>query len=146
MKSNKLPLDVITSWLKDPDCDVRCAAMNACQGKDVPIIREFEPPKRVYKKCIGGVIVEARIPKKANVVGGIGKKCRASEAYITNVFGCIAGSKYGISFYDNSIVYGIGSKIKITDFDMSHETCSTGFHFFCTRREAEDYDFEVVRL
>ena len=32
-----VPLDVIERGLKDSDCDVRTAAMNACQGRDVPL-------------------------------------------------------------------------------------------------------------
>jgi hypothetical protein len=32
-----IPLEVIERWLKDSDCDVRSAAMNACQGKDIPL-------------------------------------------------------------------------------------------------------------
>ena len=30
-------IKIIEKWLKSPDCDVRSAAMNACQGRDVPI-------------------------------------------------------------------------------------------------------------
>ena len=33
----QLSLEIIKRWLKDTDCDVRRAAMNACQGKDVPL-------------------------------------------------------------------------------------------------------------
>ena len=33
----ELSLEVIERWLKDSDCVVRRAAMNACQGKDVPL-------------------------------------------------------------------------------------------------------------
>ena len=37
-KSKKdVPLEVIQQWLRDPDCDVRQAAMNACAGRDVPL-------------------------------------------------------------------------------------------------------------
>jgi len=35
-KINTMPLEVIEKWLRDSDCDVRTAAMNACQGRDVP--------------------------------------------------------------------------------------------------------------
>ena len=33
----QLSIETIERGLKDPDCDVRTAAMNACHGKDVPI-------------------------------------------------------------------------------------------------------------
>ena len=31
----ELSIEIIERWLKDSDCDVRQAAMNACNGKDV---------------------------------------------------------------------------------------------------------------
>ena len=37
MSRKKLSIEVIEKGLKDEDCDVRQAAMNACQGKDVPL-------------------------------------------------------------------------------------------------------------
>lgn len=33
----EISLETIERWLKDSNCDVREAAMNACQGKDVPL-------------------------------------------------------------------------------------------------------------
>lgn len=35
--SEVLSLDIIERWLKDSDWRVRTAAMNACNGKDVPL-------------------------------------------------------------------------------------------------------------
>ncbi len=166
----ELTLEVIERWLKDPDCDVRTAAMNVCQGKDVPlevierglkdpdwhvrtaamnacqvngieipIIRTLEPPAEVYKKCFGGVIVCASIPADAQVRGAYGRKCRASKAIITRVIGDVAGEPVGISTHDKKTAYYEGDEVEITDFDYSDEECSTGFHFFCTRAEAENY-------
>ena len=145
-----VPLDVIERGLKDSDCDVRQAAMNACQGKDVPldvikrwlkdsdwrvrqaavryceqrgieipVIRTIEPPKKVYKKCLNNVIVVAEIPYDAEVRGRYDGKCRANKAKIIDI---------------------IGDEVVIEDFDKSFEECSTGFHFFCTREQAENYN------
>ena len=36
-KRKQLPLDVIERWLKDSDCGVRSAAMNACISRDISI-------------------------------------------------------------------------------------------------------------
>ena len=36
-KSNQVPLEIIQQWLKDDDWRVRTAAMNACQGRDIPL-------------------------------------------------------------------------------------------------------------
>ncbi len=136
-----VPLEVIERWLKDPDCDVRAAAMNACKtrGIPVPIIRTFEPPKRVFKKCVADVIVVAEIPDDAQVRGAVGRKCRASKAKIVNVIGSFAGEQVGISLWDKTTTYYIGDEVEIENFDPSDEACSTGFHFFCSMEEAERY-------
>lgn len=136
-----VPLDTIERWLKDSDRDVRAAAMNVCQtnGLPVPIIRTIEPPDLVYKKCIGGIIVVASIAEDAQVRGGIGRKCRASKATIKDVIGDLFGEKVGISKYDAKTLYFEGDEVEIENFDFSDAECSTGFHFFCTREEAERY-------
>lgn len=124
MSNNKkiqdVPLDVIERWLKDSDWRVRQAAMNACQknGIQIPVIRTVEPPERVYKKCAFGVIVVAEIPATAQIRGTATGKCRASEAVIVDV---------------------IGDHVVIEDFDYSDEECSTGYHFFFTQEQAEQY-------
>jgi hypothetical protein len=136
-----VPLEIIEKGLKDSDCDVRTAAMNACQanGYDIPAIRTIEPPKRVYKKCLCNIIVVAEIPETAQVRGGKNSKCRASEAIIVDVIGNIGGEKVGISKYDQKTIYEIGDHVIIDDFDYSNEEYSAGYHFFCTLREAEEY-------
>jgi hypothetical protein len=115
--------------------------MNACQANGIPqpVIRTVEPPKTVYKKCLCGVIVCATIPADAQVRGSIGAKCRASKATITDVIGEVGGVKVGISKYDMKTLYFTGDEVDVHDFDFSNEECSRGFHFFCTRREAENY-------
>ena len=163
----QLSLETIEKWLRDADCDVRQAAMTACQGREVPlefiekglrdadwrvrqaamtacqgkdaISRTFEPPKEVYKKCFGGVIVCAHIPADAHIRGAEGRKCRASKAEIKRVIGNVCGEPVGISKHDMKTLYYEGDIVDIPDFDLSLEECSTGFHFFCSRIEAENY-------
>jgi hypothetical protein len=132
---------VIERGLNDSDSDVRAAALNACRknGLPIPVIRTIEPPEIVYKKCAGSVIVCATIPKDAQVRGSFGGKCRASAAIITDVSGTFAGEPVGISIHDKATTYYAGDEVVIDDFDMSGEECSAGFHFFCTREEAERY-------
>ena len=115
--------------------------MNACQknGIDIPITRTFEPPKQVYKKCLCGIIVVAEIPITAHIRGKENEKCRASEAIIVDIIGDVCGEKIGISKHDTKTIYEIGDHIVIDNFDFSNEECSTGFHFFCTKKEAENY-------
>ena len=109
------------------------------RGITVPVSRSFEPPERVYKKCVANVIVIAEIPKDAHVRGQEGHKCRASKARIVEVVGDFCGEPVGISVYDRTTTYYAGDEIEIDDFDLSDEECSQGFHFFCTRAEAERY-------
>lgn len=135
-----IPLEVIERWLKDADCDVRSAAMNACKGRDdVPLIRKFEPPERVYKKCLGDVIVVAEIPKDAQIRGSYSGKCRANKAKIVDVIGTFGGEKVGISLYDKKTTYLVGDEVEIEDFDLSNDECAAGFHFFCTIEQAKEY-------
>ena len=135
-----IPLDIIERWLEDSDWHVRYAATKACKGRDdVPLIRKFEPPERVYKKCLGDVIVVAEIPKDAQVRGSFSGKCRANKAKIVDVIGTFGGEKVGISLYDKKTAYLVGDEVEIEDFDLSNDECAAGFHFFCTIEQAKEY-------
>ena len=136
-----VPMDIIERWMKDDGYTVLLAAMNACKknGIQVPIIRTIEPPALVYKKCLADVIVVAEIPKDAQVRGDYNRKCRSDKAIIKDIIGDFFGEKVGISSYDKTTCYRVGDVVEIDDFDMSNEECSTGFHFFCDRKLAEDY-------
>ena len=168
-QGREVPLDVIERGLKDADCDVRQAAMNACQGREVPLdvierwlkdaywrvrqaayqiakeqgidvcFRTFDPPALVYKKCESGVIVVAKIPENAEIRGNPEGKCRTNRAEIVDVIGDFCGEPVGISMYDGTTWYYAGDFVEVENFDYSNEECSTGFHFFCTRKQAEEY-------
>ena len=140
-RGRDVPLETIERRLKDSDCDVRSAAMKLLKdrGFPIPIIRTFEPPDRVFKKCIGSVIISAEIPEDAQVRGKNGSKCRTNKAIIVEVNGTFGGEAVGISLWDRKTLYYEGDIVEIDDFDMSDEECSQGFHFFCTREEAERY-------
>ena len=142
MNKKQPSLDVIQLWLKDSDCDVRAAAMNACQvnGIEIPVIRTIEPPEYVFKKCVGGVIVVATIPKDAQVRGHFGGKCRTNKATITRIIGNLCGEYVGISKYDLKTLYYVDDEVVIDNFNLSGAECSTGFHFFCTLQEAQNYN------
>ena len=141
-QGREVPLEIIQQGLKDPYCDVRTAAMNACKerGIDLPILRTIEPPETVYKKCKFGVLICATIPFDAQIRGAYGQECRASKAVITDVIGSVRGEPVGISEYDGRTTYYAGNEVEIEDFDFSDKKYAAGFHFFCTREEAENYD------
>lgn len=75
----------------------------------------------------------------AHIRGKHHGKCRASEAVITDIIGDIQGERIGVSTYDTKTMYEVGDHVIIENFDMSDEECSTGFHFFCTKEEADRY-------
>lgn len=137
-----VPLEVIERWLKDDDWRVRYAAMKIAKDKDVeiPPYRTFEPPKQVYKKCLNDVIVVAEIPADAEVRGKIGQKCRSNKAKIVDVIGDFCGEKIGFSLLDRTVFYMVGDEIEVENFDYSDKECSQGFHFFCSQKEAENYN------
>ena len=133
-------LEVIEQRLYDENYYVREAAAEAYEGRqDRPLIRTFEPPEFVYKKCLGDVIAVAKIPEDAQVRGYENSKCRASKAIIVDIIGDVDGEKVGISSYDPSVIYAVGDEITVDNFNMSREECASGFHFFCTLEQAQKY-------
>ena len=82
------------------------------------------------------MVITAEIPAGAIVFCINGKKCRTNRAKITDM----GGNELLHSQYDNSFEYTLGKKIVIDDFNlMYNEECASGFHFFRTREEAENY-------
>ena len=138
-----VPLDIIKQGLSDNNCDVRKAAMKYIKDNNIEDIytpyRAFEPPQKVYKKCMGDVIVVATIPDDAEVRGSYNSKCRTNKAKIIDIIGTLSGVQVGVSKYDMTTTYFIGDDVYIDDFDLSNNECSTGFHFFCDIEQAKNY-------
>ena len=89
-----------------------------------------------YKKTKEGVVITAGIPAGAIVFCINGSKCRTNKAKITDM----DGHEVLHSQYDNNFEYRLGQEIEIKDFNlMYNEECASGFHFFRTREEAEEY-------
>ena len=89
-----------------------------------------------YKKTKEGVVITAEIPAGAIVFCINGSKCRTNRAKITDM----AGHDVLHSQYDNSFEYHLGQEIEIKDFNLMYNVeCASGFHFFMTRKEAEEY-------
>ena len=93
-------------------------------------------PLTGYKKTKEGVVITAEIPAGAIVFCINGRKCRTNLAKITDMAG------HGVlhSLYDDNFEYRLGQEIEIKDFDLMYNVeCASGFHFFRTRKEAEEY-------
>ena len=96
----------------------------------------LDEPLTGYKKTNEGVVITAEIPAGAIVFCINGSKCRTNRAKITDMDG------YDVlhSKYDNSFEYRLGQEINIMDFNLMYNAeCASGFHFFRTRKEAEEY-------
>ena len=97
----------------------------------------LDDPLTGYKKTKEGVVITAEIPAGAIVFCINGSKCRTNRAKITDM----AGHDVLHSQYDNSFEYRLGQEINIKDFNLMYNVeCASGFHFFRTREEAENYD------
>ena len=96
----------------------------------------LDEPLTGYKKTKEGVVITAKIPKGAIVFCINGSKCRTNRAKITDM----AGEEVLHSQYDNSFEYHLGQEINIKNFNLMYNVeCASGFHFFRTRKEAENY-------
>jgi len=108
---------------------------------------------KVYKKAFlstykGKVIVTLFLPFNNQLVhlSDDGRKCRAEVAYVLAIESVKKiGGKYDTyskasSTWDLSFHYRVGRKVTPTKpFHPSRNACSSGVHFFFTRREAEEY-------
>ena len=96
----------------------------------------LDDPLTGYKKTKEGVVITAEIPAGAIVFCINGSKCRTNRAKITDM----DGHEILHSSYDNSFEYRLGQEINIKDFNLMYNVeCASGFHFFKTRKEAEEY-------
>ena len=96
----------------------------------------LDEPLVGYKKTNEGVVITAEIPAGAIVFCINGSKCRTNKAKITDM----VGFEVLHSRYDNSFEYRLGQEIEIKDFNLMYNVeCSSGFHFFRNRNEAEEY-------
>ena len=87
-----------------------------------------------YKKCAGGAIIKLLIPADAERSSSTGYKCRASHVIV------LEGE--GTSCHDPQMRYTPGARIVCHHWGKNRwEECAGGIHFFMTREEAEDYNF-----
>ena len=106
------------------------------KGEDFRLGKILTEPLTGYKKTQEGVVITAEIPAGAIVFCINGSKCRTNRAKITDM----DGREILHSQYDNSFEYHLGQEINIKDFNLMYNVeCASGFHFFRTRKEAEEY-------
>lgn len=88
------------------------------------------------------VIVELEIPAEAKRSSATSRKCRCNKAKVLSITGLsgVAEFQQAFSRYDNNFIYEVGKTVVVDDFDEDRwNECSTGIHFFITKKEAIDY-------
>ena len=137
MKANLRGADLRGADLCGADlrgADLRGADL--CGAEKMRLGRILTEPLTGYKKTKEGVVITAEIPAGAIVFCINGEKCRTNRAKITDM----AGREILHSQYDTSFEYRLGQEIEIKDFNLMYNVeCASGFHFFRTREEAEEY-------
>ena len=109
---------------------------NLSENEKFRLGKVLEAPLTGYKKTKEGVVITAEIPAGAIVFCINGNKCRTNRAKITDM----EGHDVLHSSYDDSFEYRLGQEIEIKDFNLMYNIeCASGFHFFRTRAEAENY-------
>ena len=96
-----------------------------------------------WKKCANNTIVKLEVLEDAKRSSAYSRKCRCSAARVLSIEN-IDGTPYSensiASRQDSSFIYTVGEIVKVNDFDEDRRNeCSTGIHFFITRKEAIDY-------
>ena len=96
-----------------------------------------------YKKADNKIIV-LEICEDSKRSSATSRKCRCSKAKVLKIED-LNGNVLDISLvpsdYDKSFVYQVGEIVEVKDFDENRwNECSTGIHFFITKKEAIEYE------
>ena len=94
-----------------------------------------------YKKA-HGYIVKLEILADAKRSSATSRKCRCSAAKVLSITAVDESEevKEIASDRDSNFIYRVGEIARVDNFDEDRwNECSTGIHFFITRREAEQY-------
>ena len=117
--------------------DANLTGANLADADKFRLGKVLDEPLTGYKKTKEGVVITAEIPAGAIVFCINGSKCRTNRAKITDM----DAHKVLHSQYDSSFEYRLGQEINIKDFNLMYNVeCASGFHFFKTRKEAEEYN------
>jgi hypothetical protein len=137
MKANLIGADLSRANLREAELSrADLSGANLSEEEKFRLGKVLDVPLTGYKKTKEGVVITAEIHAGAVVFCINGSKCRTNRAKITDM----AGHEVLHSSYDNSFEYRLGQEIEIKDFNLMYNVeCSSGFHFFRTRKEAEEY-------
>ena len=126
-------------------------AFNALPSGDITVYKKAVLDHAKYGKKVYCVL-ELQIPADAKRIKGNTNKCRASKAKVIKILTLDGQETDTLRAYSNYInmyvahaeytEYVVGETV-LPDFfdDNPLYTCSHGIHFFCTFKEAANYDF-----
>ena len=94
-----------------------------------------------YKKCKNGAIVTLLITADSKRSSATTRKCRASKVMVISIEDTNGNPiKSCVSSYDSNFIYNTGEYVEVSNFDENRwNECSSGIHFFITKREAKIY-------
>jgi hypothetical protein len=94
-----------------------------------------------YKKVFEGAVLKLLIPTSARRNSSlVGRKCRASEAHVVEVFDGLMNQTKFHSTFDHSFTYEVGKTSTEPNYsDDIRQECVPGIHFFMTFDEAKEY-------
>ena len=94
-----------------------------------------------WKKLRGGLIAKLQIPEDAKRSHAFGRKCRASEVLVLEIWDKEKQVNYGFSTHETTFKYEVGKTVTPREpfSDDWQNECASGIHFFITRIEAENY-------
>ena len=96
-----------------------------------------------FKQLYNNKVAKLEIPEHAKRSSATGRKCRASEAKVLEIFNIDNHEeKYdiGYSHHKSDFKYEVGKFVFPDSFDEDRfNECSSGIHFFMTLQEAIDY-------
>ena len=123
--------------------DLRSANLRSANlsGADLPHFGIPEGDLVVWKKLKEGVC-RLRVPHRAKRTASlIGRKCRAEFAVVEAIFDTNGNPiDQGVSRHDWMTTYRVGEEVWPDGFDPDIRIeCTSGIHFFLTRREAEEW-------
>ena len=95
------------------------------------------------------VIVKLQITDDSKRSSATTKKCRCSKAKVLSITSIDGKSKYeeAYSSFDNNFIYKVDDIVSVEDFNNDRwEECTTGIHFFMTRKKAENYFLQHIKI
>ena len=142
---NSSLIDVDLSGANLSSADLRCASLRKVKCDEHTAFYALQCPEEGsfigYKKA-HGYIIKLEILADAKRSSATSRKCRCSAAKVLSIT-AVDGSeevKEIASDKDPNFIYRVGEIVRVDNFDENRwNECSTGIHFFITRREAEQY-------